>query len=228
MKLSAIKLILKNPITLWAKWLLSYFRYRHKFSGQKLSIKYMAQLSDCQFGVQNTIYEMAVLKQTRLGDYSYVGARSRLTQTIVGKFSCIGPDVVIGLGKHPARDLVSIHPAFYSPNCQAGFSFVSRSHINENEICKIGNDVWIGARAIILDGVSVGDGAIIGAGAVVTKDVPSYAVVAGVPAKVLRFRFELAEIEFLQRFKWWDRDIQWLRKNHELFHDVKNFIANNI
>jgi acetyltransferase-like isoleucine patch superfamily enzyme len=228
MKLNVLRALLRNPITLWAKWLLGYFCYRHKFAGQSLLIGYMANLTDCYFGIQNTIYDYAELSHTRVGDYSYVGPRSRITQTVIGKFTCIGPDVLIGLGLHPVRDYVSMHPAFFSTKCQAGFSFVSRTHFAEYRPCLIGNDVWVGARAIILDGVNVGDGAIIGAGAVVTKDVPSYAVVAGVPAKVLRFRFESHEIEHLRQFKWWDRDIQWLSENHELFQDVKNFMATNL
>lgn len=219
----AIKSIITNPITLWIKWLLITFYYRYKFSGRHLSIKYMARISNCEFGIQNTIYEGSELVDTMIGDYSYIGPHSRLTKVTVGKFSCIGPDVVIGLGKHPARSYVSIHPAFFSPNRQAGFSFVSRAYFKEHEHCNIGNDVWIGARAIILDGVCIGDGAIVGAGAVVTKDVPAYAIVCGVPAKILNYRFEQTEIEFMQDFKWWDQDIQWLRENHESFHDVKKF-----
>lgn len=219
-----IKLVLKNPISLWAKWLLHTLKYRHAYSDKHLSIGYMADLSDCRFGVRNTIYENAVLLQTSLGDYSYVGPRSRLANAIVGKFSCIAPDAIVGLGMHPTREFVSIHPAFFSPKAQAGFTFVTQSEFEEESITRIGNDVWIGARAIVLDGVTIGDGAIIGAGSVITKDVPAYAVVAGVPARVLRFRFEPEEIDFLQRFKWWDKDVEWMGRNREFFQDIKKFI----
>jgi acetyltransferase-like isoleucine patch superfamily enzyme len=68
----------------------------------------------------------------------------------------------------------------------------------------IGNDVWIGTGAIILRGLSVGDGAVIGAGAVVTKDVPPYAIVAGNPARVIKYRFEEAVIKRIQASKWWE------------------------
>lgn len=224
MAMRYIKLVLKNPISLWAKWLLHTLKYRRAYSGKHLSIGYMAELSDCQFGFRNTIYENAVLLQTSLGDYSYVGPRSRLANAIVGKFSCIAPDVIVGLGMHPARDFVSIHPAFFSPKAQAGFTFVTEPGFKEESITRIGNDVWVGARAIVLDGVAIGDGAIIGAGSVVTRDVPAYAVVAGVPAKVLRFRFESEEIRFLQWFKWWDRDVEWMGRNREFFQDIKKFI----
>jgi virginiamycin A acetyltransferase len=68
----------------------------------------------------------------------------------------------------------------------------------------IGNDVWIGARAVILDGITIGDGAIVGACAVVTKDVPPYAVVAGVPARVIRYRFSEKKIRTLLELQWWE------------------------
>ena len=69
--------------------------------------------------------------------------------------------------------------------------------------------------------------AVVGAGAVVTRNVPDYAVVAGVPAKVVRYRFEAAQIDYLKNFKWWDRDIDWLKANAPRFHDIYNFIRSN-
>lgn len=218
-----IKSIIVNPATLWFKWLLSKCYYKYKFSGNRLSIRYLAKLSNCKFGIHNTVYEGAELVDFNMGDYSYVGPRSRLIKATLGKYTCVAPEVIVGLGKHPARNYVSIHPAFFSTNSQAGITFVSRACFDEHERCNIGNDVWIGARAVVLDGVSIGDGAIVGAGAVVTKDVPAYAVVGGVPARVLRYRFEPEEVDFLLRFKWWNRDSQWLRDNHELFHNIKVF-----
>ena len=183
----------------------------------------MVRLINCQFGHYNTIYDECDLIDVTLGDFSYIGGRSKLEKVTIGKFSCIASDVIIGLGIHPARGYVSTHPAFYSPNLQTGFTFASKSYFQEHEHCNIGNDVWIGARAIVLDGISIGDGAIVGAGAVVTKDVPAYAIVGGIPAKILRYRFDQSDIEYLHNFKWWDRDIEWLHENYERFHDVKKF-----
>jgi len=225
--MSIIKLILRNPLSLWAKWLLTAIYYQYKYAGKQLSIRYLARIKKCQFGSNNTVYDGAELDDVAIGDYSYIGPYCRLTKVIVGKFTCIAPEVIIGLGNHPVRKFVTTHPAFFSPNRQAGFTFASHNYFHEHEQCTIGNDVWIGARAIILDGVSIGDGAIVGAGAVVTKNVPSYAIVVGVPAKVLRYRFDQAEIEYLNEFKWWDRDFDWLRQNHQLFHDVKKFCGND-
>ena len=83
---------------------------------------------------------------------------------------------------------------------------------------KIGNDVWIGANAIIQSGVTIGDGAIIGSGAVVTKDVPPYAIVVGVPAKILKYRFNKEQIKELLQLKWWNLP----------FDKIKNLPFNNI
>jgi acetyltransferase-like isoleucine patch superfamily enzyme len=97
---------------------------------------------------------------------------------------------------------------------------------NEAGSVVVGNDVWIGTRAIILSGVTIGDGAIIGAGAVVTRNVPPYAVVAGVPAKVIRFRYTQEQIAALLRIAWWNWNLDKIRSNMDYFYcDVDNFIT---
>ena len=96
------------------------------------------------------------------------------------------------------------------------FSFVEESH----RICEpvfIGNDVWIGCHSIIKPNVHIGDGAIIGANSVVTKDVPPYAIVAGVPAKIIKYRFDAETIKKLLDLKWWNFPYQILKENIELF-----------
>lgn len=215
-----IILMLLKILPLWCKWRLGKYYYEHKNSKKNLAIGYMARINNCRFGNYNKLYDGAVLSDVELGDFTYVGANNRISMAVIGKFSCIGPDVIVGMGRHPSRDFVSVHPAFYSTLRQAQVTFVSQSCFEEFGNVQIGNDVWIGARAIILDGLKIGDGAIVGAGAVVTKDVPAYAVVGGVPAKVLRYRFEPEEIEFLEQFKWWDRDINWLRENAAKFQNI--------
>lgn len=84
--------------------------------------------------------------------------------------------------------------------------------VNKDKL-KIGNDVWIGYEAVILSGVTIGDGAIIGARAVVTKDVPSYTVVGGVPAKPIRKRFDEGTIQKLEEIRWWDWEEERIKKN---------------
>ena len=88
----------------------------------------------------------------------------------------------------------------------------------------VGNDVWIGFRAAIMSGVKVGDGAVIGAGAIVTADVPPYGIVVGVPGRLLRRRFDDGTVDALQRIRWWDWDLATLKANAGLIRDVPQLI----
>ena len=88
----------------------------------------------------------------------------------------------------------------------------------------IGNDVWIGANVKIMADVKIGDGAIIAAGAVITRNVEPYGIYGGVPAKLIRYRFDREDIEYLLKLKWWDKDEIWIKTNAHLFNNIKSFI----
>lgn len=181
----------------------------------------MSYLPRCKFGKYTTIYDHVICKNTELGDFTYIAPGTKINNAKIGKFCSIGPDCKIGLGKHPATTFVSTHPIFFSTSKQAQISFVKENKYKEAEPIEIGNDVWIGANVMIMDGVTIGDGAIIAAGAVVTKGVPAYAIVCGVPAKVIKYRFNNNDIGFLQDYQWYMNDPVWLQENVELFHDIK-------
>jgi acetyltransferase-like isoleucine patch superfamily enzyme len=143
------------------------------------------------------------INDSKIGRHTYV-VNARIVSAQIGAFCSIGPEVNIGgLGSHPIN-WVSTHPAFYSTRQQSGKTFALTDLFDELRPNKIGNDVWIGARVLILDGVNIGDGAIVAAGTVVTKDVPPYAIVGGVAAKVIRFRFDSAVIDALLKWQWWN------------------------
>lgn len=139
---------------------------------------------------------------SKIGRHTYI-VNARIARANIGAFCSIGPEVIIGgLGTHPTN-FVSTHPVFYSQLCQSGITFSTENLVEELKSVTVGNDVWIGARAMILDGVSIGDGAIIAAGAVVAADVPPYAIVGGVPARVIRYRFPEDVVSILLDWKWW-------------------------
>ncbi len=160
---------------------------------------------------------------TNIGDYSYIASNCSITNAEIGMFCSIGPNFCCGLGVHPTHG-ISTSPMFYSTAKQNGISLASENKIEESIQTRIGNDVFIGANVTVLDGVKIGDGAVIGAGAVVTKDIPPYAIAVGVPAKVVKFRFENDVIEKLQKMEWWNFDEAKLKDVEKCFFDINMFI----
>lgn len=138
-----------------------------------------------------------------VGFATYFNQNDIIKNAVIGKFCCISWNVTIyGESKHNFNA-----PSMYTSyhwNHVFGFNNVNNAEIDNKAKTIIGNDVWIGNGAIIINAVSIGDGSIIGAGTVVTKDVPPYSVVVGVPGKVIKKRFDDKTIERLLDIKWWD------------------------
>ena len=174
------------------------------------------------------------LTNVNLGKHSYLAGYDCLDNTKIGSFCSIGPGVTTVIGRHPTSEFVSTFPSFFSKNHAIVNSYVKEQLYEEIKFVDsekkwnvvIGNDVWIGANVLILDGVTIGNGAIIAAGAVVTKDVEPYSIVGGVPAKIIRYRFEKDQIEFLQDFAWWNKGEDWLMDQAPLFRDIYAFVNN--
>ena len=155
------------------------------------------------------------LLHAELGERTYTGAHTVIIGASLGKYSSISWGVTIGGGDHDYRR-VTTHSFLYSdhdglrPEQEPAYDRLAQP-------CSVGSDVWIAANATIVRGVCVGDGAVIAANAVVTRDVPPYSVVAGVPARILKSRFSADAVERLTRIKWWDFPEALVRANFELF-----------
>lgn len=181
-----------------------------------------------KFEGSNILLDNVEVYQSEVGKYTYVAPNSIITCAKIGRYTSIGAWVKIGVGKHPTN-YVSTHPLFYSSIAshslglgayEVGEKYEIHKLIDSYHYVIIGSDVWIGDRVLIMDGVTIGDGAIIGAGSIVTKNVKAYEIVAGVPAKHIRYRFTPKEINFLLDFKWWNKDERWIKKNANNFDSI--------
>jgi acetyltransferase-like isoleucine patch superfamily enzyme len=193
------------------------FLYRKK----KLKMGVMVNISNVHFGNNNYIGSFSNILYSSLGDYTYLNKYCQITHAQTGKFCSIADNVKIGLASHPTN-LVSTHPAFFSKNKKLNF-FSETTLIDQYKETKIGNDVWIGANAIVLGGVNIGDGAIIAAGSIVTKNIEPYSIVAGCPARLIKYRFESEIIDKLLEKKWWDNDVRTIKNNYKKFLNLDEF-----
>lgn len=139
------------------------------------------------------------------------GIYSKLNSIKIGSFCSVARQVSIQEYNHQIGRLSSY---YIFRNI---FNEPASNDVNSKGEVLIGNDVWIGAGATILSGIKIGHGAVIGANSVVTKDVPDYAIVGGVPAKVIKMRFDSSTIDKLLKLRWWDWEIEKIKKNKELF-----------
>lgn len=152
--------------------------------------------------------------------YSYIGRNSLIQYTSIGAFCSISENCVIGLRTHPLN-FFSSSPVFCKGNNCLKKNF-EKFDFKNFQNTYIENDVWIGTNVIIKSGVTIHNGAVIGAGAVVTKDVPPYAIVAGVPANIIRFRFDNETIEKLLKDEWWKFDDNEIYKYAEKYKIIIN------
>lgn len=187
---------IKNEI----KKMILRYRFGQKIDYQMpLSIHEEVNLQNVKFGKYCQVAHHAEIANSSIGDRTSIGRYTKIQAATLGKFCSISWNVTIGATSHPL-DRLSTHAFSY----RRQFGIVN----NDIEIKKgkviIGNDVWIGCDVVIMPGVNVGDGAVIGAGSIVTKDVAPYSIIVGNPGKKIRNRFSKEIIECLKEIQWWN------------------------
>ncbi len=181
-----------------------------------LVIGILAQTFSSSFEGPNVLEKLACVNRSEVGGFTNFGVASYTADCHVGRFCNIGARVSIGGFEHP-QDWLGITSYQWGKSAKGVVSeeIVSLLELNEAPPQKdtfIGSDVWIGDNAVIKRGVSIATGAIVGAGSVVTKDVPPFGIAVGVPSSIIRFRFSLAIRQQILETKWWERDLGELAK----------------
>ena len=207
---------------LWQKW----------HNGKKVKFWYSTHISyRCGFEGMNMVGPHTDFFGS-LGYGSYIGGDG-IVSADVGRFTSIGPNCRYINATHAYKaPFATTCPLFFSKsngNNPQGKTFATEQMIEEFKfydkarelVNKIGNDCWFGSNVTLIGGVEIHDGAVVLANAVVTKDVPPYAIVGGVPAKVIGYRYDDETIQFLQKTKWWNNQPEWFEKNWRLLNDVE-------
>ena len=205
---------LNFPPLRWCVYAFRYLSWRRLFP--KAKFDYGCHIKNSIFGDSVRLSRGCKVLNSSLGRFSYVGENTVISRSDIGKFTCIGPGVLVNLGSHPTYRK-SIHPAFYSESLRAAKTFVTSNSYVEYDNVTIGNDVWIGARALILGGASVPDGTIISAGSVVKKGdkLRPYGIYGGSPLVLLKMRKYGEDYRVSDR--WWELEDQILRERLDEF-----------
>ena len=223
-----LAIIKKLPVL--SHLLLYLWQKRH--NGDKVKFWYSTHISyRCGFEGMNMVGPHTDFFGS-LGYGSYIGGGGMVSAE-VGRFTSIGPNCRYINATHAYKaPFATTCPLFFSKsngNNPQGKTFATEQMIEEFKfydkarelVNKIGNDCWFGSNVTLIGGVEIHDGAVVLANAVVTKDVPPYAIVGGVPAKVIGYRYDDETIQFLQKTKWWNNQPEWFEKNWRLLNDVE-------
>lgn len=162
-------------------------------------------LRQCDFGKGTYVSNHVALRKSKIGTYTHVGPYCSFNCVNIGNYCSIATSVHIGGEEHAFSDFSTS-------------DFLSNQNDAET-MTYIGNDVWIGAQCYIRMGITIGDGAVVGANSFVNKDVPPYAIVAGSPAKIMKYRFDDVTISKIQQSKYWDYTP---KKAKEIINELKS------
>lgn len=193
---------------------------RDSFLGHQTAIGDDTVIISSFFESNCAINRRNFIQDSKVGRYTYTGQNTTIRAASIGRFCSISWNVSIG-GKDHATDYVS-NGSIWAFHNMDGNKPLGKFEYSENQPdCQISNDVWIATNAVILRNVKIGDGAVIGAGAIVTRDVDPYTIVAGVPAKPIRKRFNDQISAALQEIQWWNWPADVIRKNIDIIYKKK-------
>lgn len=166
--------------------------------------------------------------ESEIGDYTYLAGYNNVIYSNIGKFCSIASHVRINPGNHPTWRVTQHHMTYR--RLQYGLDIKNDEEFfdwRRSKKVEIGHDVWLGHGVIIMPGVKIGIGSVVGSGAVVTKDIPEYSIAVGVPAKVIKKRFDDATVERILESKWWEWEREKIEKKFEELMDLELFLKNN-
>lgn len=220
-RFKAIVFFFKRLLIDWMDTPFHYVKMKLKFNGIVRFNKTVMIASESKFEGSNSLrnntkfFGVMGFGSYMMQDCSFVGT--------IGRFTSIGAGFMNVQGVHPLSEpFATTSPMFYSLNKQTSTTFAKKQMFDEMRApIRIGNDCWIGCRVFANGGLTIGDGAVVLSGAVLTKDVPPYAIVGGVPAKILKYRYDQETIGFLLETKWWEKPITFLEENWEALCDIE-------
>lgn len=199
----------------------NFSRVEHTQLGELTTIGDFSTVRESKIGYRSTIQRYCDIWRLDMDRFSCVGRMSTIQSTKIGAFCALSWNLKIGGDDHDYK-MLSTHPFWH--NTAWGIAedkeFSAMYHEKEyKDPCIIGNDVWIGAGVSICRNVTIGDGCVIGAGAVITHDLEPYSIVVGVPGRSIKKRFDDNTIERLEKARWWDLPLDVIKANLSLFKD---------
>lgn len=194
-------------------WFSSHLSYRCKFEGMNLVDKRSSFFGTMGYG---TYIRDECNVSADIGRFTSIGARCNYINSLHAYKAPFVTTCPLFFSKSNGRNPKK--KTFADKQMIEEFRYYDR----EKELVnKIGNDCWIGMDVTLIGGIEIGDGAVVLTHAVVTKNVPPFAIVGGIPAHIIGYRYDQETIDFLMKVKWWDNDIEWFRKNWRLLNDIE-------
>ncbi|WP_251394957.1 CatB-related O-acetyltransferase [Metabacillus litoralis] len=192
---------------------------KREYMNSKIESYHIA--NNVELGDSSEIGKGVILGESvKIGKYSYVNRGTIISSGTIGNYCSIASNCLIGPDSHPIN-YISTSPFLYE---EKNILNIESDWDRFPNPPSIGNDVWIGANSVIMQGVNVGNGVIIGTGSIVTKDIPDYHIVAGVPSSIIRRRFDEKTIDYLLELRWWDMSEEELMNNKELFLSKEKWV----